>query len=330
MDSKQLSRVEIKDADRGEVTAVIATFNTVDLDGDVTVPGAFDGVGEVPISAYGHGSWSTGVPVGKGRIRSTASEAIFDGQFFMDSVVARDTFVAVKGLGPLGQWSYGYDPIEADRGQFEGKSVRFLKRLLVHEASPVLVGAGVNTRTLSAKEAASVQTIVFAGAEAPADYKAAIRPHTTAATARAWDPSAVVSAISGKASVSDLRSVFALVKSGGDPEAKSSYLFPHHHGVDGPANLRACAFAIAALNDTRNGHAVDGGDLKGVYNHLAEHLRDADREPPELGGTGDLKFPNDLLSVMAEMQRVTVRASEVMALRATKGKTISPGSIELL
>jgi hypothetical protein len=38
-----------------------------------------------------------------------------------------------------------------ERGEFEGQKVRFIKSVRIPEVSPVLIGAGVNTRTLEAK-----------------------------------------------------------------------------------------------------------------------------------------------------------------------------------
>lgn len=332
MDNKQFSRVEIKDADKGEVSAVFATFNVIDKDGDVTLPGAFKDGAEAPISAYGHQSWSGALPVGVGRIRTTATEAIFDGKFFLDTTHGRDTFVTVKELArrKLGDWSYGYDSVGDYRGEFKGKQVRFLPEQVVHEVSPVLIGAGVNTRTLATKGRGMVTATEV---DEKVEYKAAIRPHDTPSTARAWDAAAVVSAITDDVSVSDLRSVFAWVDSGGDPETKGSYKFPHHHGVAGPANLRACVAGIAALNGARGGASIPESDRKGVYNHLAGHLRQADREPPELrsgGEPGGLKFQDDLLSVMAELARVNDRASEIQQMRAMKNRHMSPVNIELL
>lgn len=151
MKAKGLKDFEVKDADQGVVTAVFSTFDVIDSDGDVTRPGAFEPGAEVRISAYGHMSWMGELPVGKGSIRSTKTEAILDGQFFMDTVAGRDTFTVVKELGALGEWSYGYDPVEYSFGEHEGQQVRFLDKLKVHEVSPVLLGAGVNTRTLVAK-----------------------------------------------------------------------------------------------------------------------------------------------------------------------------------
>lgn len=153
--SKSLTRVEVKDADKGEITAVFATLGVIDSDGDVTVKGAFPKDAPVVISAYGHTSWQGVKPVGKGRIREVGSEAVLEGQFFLDTVEGRDTFTVVKELGELGvqEWSYGYDPVKFSYGEHEGQKVRFLEELAVHEVSPVLKGAGVGTRVLSAKGA---------------------------------------------------------------------------------------------------------------------------------------------------------------------------------
>lgn len=150
MDTKSL-RLEVKDAATGTVEAVIATYNVVDSDGDVTPPGAFEDGAQVLISAYGHQSWSGALPVGKGVLHSGDAEALFQGQFFMDTAGGSDTFRVVKELGELGQWSYGYDAVKYSYGEQDGQRVRFLEQLKVHEVSPVLLGAGVGTRTVSAK-----------------------------------------------------------------------------------------------------------------------------------------------------------------------------------
>ena len=153
MNTKAFNRVEIKDADKGEIVAVFATLNVIDSDGDVTVPGAFENGAKVRISAFGHSSWGDKLPVGKATIRETKTEAIFEGRFFMDNEDAVRTFNVVKALGEDGlqEFSYGYDPVEYAFGEFEGQKVRFLNKLKVHEVSPVLLGAGVGTRLLTAK-----------------------------------------------------------------------------------------------------------------------------------------------------------------------------------
>ncbi len=150
MDTKGL-RLEIKDADRGEVRAVFATMNVIDSHGDVTLPGAFEDGASVVISAYGHTSWEGRLPVGKGTIRQTSTEAIFEGQFFLNTVQGRDTFTVVKELGGLQEWSYGFDVVKESYGEHGDRQVRFLEKLRTYEVSPVLLGAGVGTRTLAVK-----------------------------------------------------------------------------------------------------------------------------------------------------------------------------------
>lgn len=163
MKTKGLSSIEIKDADQGVVAAVFSTFGVIDSDGDVTRPGAFEDGAPVRISAYGHGSWAGALPVGKGTIRQTKKEAILDGQFFLDTTAGRDTFTVVKELGALQEWSYGYDPVEFSFGEQNDQKVRFLDKLKVFEVSPVLIGAGVNTRTLVAKSRGDLRFTQEAG-----------------------------------------------------------------------------------------------------------------------------------------------------------------------
>src|SRR3990172_3860466 len=55
-----------QEGDQGLVTAVFATLNVIDEDGDVTIPGAF-GEQSVKLAAWGHG-WDK-LPVGRGAIR---------------------------------------------------------------------------------------------------------------------------------------------------------------------------------------------------------------------------------------------------------------------
>lgn len=155
MDTKSLSRVQIKDADQGIVEAVFSTFDVIDLDGDVTRKGAFTEGAPVVISAYGHRSHDGELPVGKGTIHEVDNQAIMRGQFFLDTVAGVDTFRTVKALSESGlqEWSYSLQNVASERGEFDGKQVRFINSVTVKEVSPVLIGAGVQTRTLGVKRA---------------------------------------------------------------------------------------------------------------------------------------------------------------------------------
>lgn len=151
MNTKSASRVEVKDADTGEVTVIFSTLGVIDSDGDVTNKGAFTTGAPVVISSYGHTSWQGALPVGKGTIREVGDEAVMEGKFFLDTQVGRDTFTVVKEIGSLQEWSYGYDAVKYSFGEHDGQRVRFLEELKVHEVSPVLKGAGVGTRLITAK-----------------------------------------------------------------------------------------------------------------------------------------------------------------------------------
>ena len=334
MDTKALGRVEIKDAAKGTVKAVFSTFDVVDHDGDVTVAGAIEDGAPVRISAYGHASWGGALPVGKGVVRVEGNEAILEGQFFLDTTHGRDTFETVKQLSMDGlqEWSYGFDVLDAEPVERDGRQVRMLKRLKVHEVSPVLLGAGIDTRTLAVKGQQAPARLVSGLVPA---VKRAIPAHDTPTVARSWDAAGTVAALPEDARPSQLRTVYAWVDPDGDPEAKSSYKFPHHHGVGGPANIRACLAGIAVLNGARGGASIPESDRKAVYDHLAAHLQDADREPPELrtapaGARKNLRFGDEAANVMAAVSGLIDRATEVMALRARKGRGMSPVTADLL
>lgn len=154
---KTLSGVEIKSESEGRVLARFATYDEIDHHNDVTYKGAFEDGAPIVVSSYNHTSWGGSLPVGKGTIREGKGYAYADLQFFLNTQAGRDTFETVKNLGPLQQWSYGFDVLEDGRDEIEGKSVRTLKKVKVHEVSPVLVGAGKSTATLAVKTGLSVE-----------------------------------------------------------------------------------------------------------------------------------------------------------------------------
>lgn len=162
MTTKTMSGVTVKDADKGLVSAVFSTFGTledaiagkdvIDKDADITLPGAIKDGMEVVISAYQHQSHYGALPVGKGVIRTTNAEAIIDAQFFLSTAAGRDTFEVVKELGPLQEWSYSLHNVVRKSAEVNGRPVSVIEEIgLIKEVSPVLIGAGVQTRTLVAK-----------------------------------------------------------------------------------------------------------------------------------------------------------------------------------
>lgn len=150
MERKNLA-VSLKAETEGSVKAVFSTLNVIDKDGDVTLPGAFSEE-RVNIAAWGH-NWGD-LPSGDGVIKEQGEEAIFEGAFYLGTPQGDATYQTLKQRYERGftqEWSYGFSVEESDFGTFQGKDVRFLKKLKVYEVSPVLVGAGEGTRTLGMK-----------------------------------------------------------------------------------------------------------------------------------------------------------------------------------
>lgn len=153
MITKTMSGVTVKSADAGTVTAAFSQFNVKDHDGDVTLPDALTDGQEVRISAFNHKSWQGELPVGKGVIRVDAEKgwAYMDGEFFMDTPHGAATFNTVKGLGDLMEWSYSLHDVQKEDGMWEGEEATILRKINVHEVSPVLKGAGIGTHTVAIK-----------------------------------------------------------------------------------------------------------------------------------------------------------------------------------
>ncbi len=281
--------MEIKaDGKPGEFRAVFSTFNVIDKDGDVTLPGAFKDGAPVRISYWGH-RWED-LPVGRGVIHADEKQAWVDGQFFLDTLAGKETYTVVKNLGELQEWSYGYDVLNSEPGKLDDQEVRFLKELEVPEVSPVMLGAGIDTRTESIKGGRLTNPPADDAGWYREGVKAALPAHGTATTDAAWDgPANQARAESGRDEAYYKR-IFAWRDPDGDPVVKSTYKFIHHmvaaDGTPGAANIRGCQTGIGVLNGGRGGTTIPDADRRGVWNHLARHLRDADVEPPELKDAG--------------------------------------------
>jgi len=167
--------------------------------------------------------------------------------------------------------------------------------------------------------------------------KQAIAPHETATTDDAWDAGANEANLSNDAGAAAYKRAYAWQDPDGDPDTKAAYKFIHHmvsfDGTVGAANLTACSAGIAVLNGGRGGTTIPDGDRQGVWNHLAAHLRDADREPPELRGKGlgpDLAYADHLDLVAGEVRSLVERTDKRLAIRAKEGRELSDANRRLI
>ncbi len=102
------------------------------------------------------------------------------------------------------------------------------------------------------------------------------RDYGTAPESEDWDGPGEVS----RAEVGDLKKICTWFDSE-DSDVKSGYKLPHHKAVGYKAVWRGVAAAMAALLGARGGVKIPDGDRKGVYNHLAKHYEQFDKEAPD-------------------------------------------------
>ena len=152
------TRLEVKDASRGEVEAVVARVGVVDRDGDLFTVGSF-GERSVRVSEFNHRSWPQrggDRPIGRGTIRERGSDVVASLKFFMGTTAGREAFETVKELGDVGEWSYGWLPGTEKTAELSDEyrqlgARRVISDVPVVEVSPVLMGASIGTRTVAAK-----------------------------------------------------------------------------------------------------------------------------------------------------------------------------------
>ena len=118
------------------------------------------------------------------------------------------------------------------------------------------------------------------------EMRTALAVHHTATSEGRWDGPDNESRLKSDADQAYYRQAYAWQDPDGDPETKAAFRFIHHEvgadGAVGAANTRACSTGIAVLNGARGGTKIPAEDRQGVYDHLAAHLKDADKEVPDL------------------------------------------------
>lgn len=136
----------------------------------------------------------------------------------------------------------------------------------------------------------------------------AVPIHHTDTVDKSWDADENVKRLRSGESRSYYRKMYAweYPEDEVDPTTKSAYKLPHHEvdedGEPGPANVRGCIAAIAALNGARGGVDIPDRDRKPTWRHVATHLEDADMEPAEL---------KKLIIPAREIRKAEIRIADV-------------------
>lgn len=114
----------------------------------------------------------------------------------------------------------------------------------------------------------------------------AVGTHETATSDGEWDEGPNSKRLDSPLTLAKVRAAYGwydgAAEEGGELP-KSAAKFLHHEinadGTVGAANLTACSASIGALHGARGGTSIPEADRRGVYDHVAGHLRDAGREP---------------------------------------------------
>lgn len=141
--------------DEGTARVVFATLNVIDKDGDITLPGAF---GDQVAKIQPAHDWKAPA-LGFAKIYERGTDVIADLKFYLDMPTAKEWYLSIKNNhenGIVQEYSYGFTVTQEDRRDVNGKNVRGILKTEVHEVSPVLLGAGMNTRTLAVKSYAEI------------------------------------------------------------------------------------------------------------------------------------------------------------------------------
>ena len=318
MERESKTGVELKQLDEeGTGLARIATLGVIDADGDLTLKGAF---GEQHVLVLPTHDWGS-LPLGKARVFEKGNEALAEFKLNLETVIGKEWHTALRfdlqDGKPILAWSYGFSVVDAS---FEERDdvgrVRILEKVTVHEVSPVVVGSGVDTGTLAIKSG----------------DKRATPSHSTATDAGAWDGPGNKRRARSDEDAAYYRRIFAWRDPTGETGVKGSWRFIHHFvagdGTPGKASTRACIMGIAILNGARGGTTIPSADRKGVWNHLAKHLRDADLDPPELRSAEEcgLKLMEQVNFAMWDVDAVIERLLEVKRERAEKGRFLGEES----
>jgi hypothetical protein len=151
---KSFCTLEVKDAEKGEVEAIVATLGVVDKDEEIIRPGAIADGSKVTMSAYGHDAVFGARPVGKGKLSIEGNKVVFKGRMFLAMTEARETFECLKGMQGDQEWSFGFNVVGSELPSADEKrrgARRVLTKLDSFEVSPVLIGAGIGTQTVGVK-----------------------------------------------------------------------------------------------------------------------------------------------------------------------------------
>lgn len=172
-------------SDEGTGSAVFATLQVIDKDADVIMPGSIADSPKTVKLVAAH-DWKA-PNIGMATIKEVGNELVADFKFYLDMPSAKEWYTALKNNfdnGVSQEFSFGFNTTQAEKGTWEEKSVRLIKGMSIFEVSPVMIGAGENTRTLAVKAAESEDETIEQKNERFADHADRVSDDVDALIAR--------------------------------------------------------------------------------------------------------------------------------------------------
>lgn len=273
------AEISVKDED-GMVEGVVGSTAVIDRLGEIIEQDGWDltNYKKNPVVLWGHNVREERPPIGKAvkvwldGVRK--KKLSFDIKFDLADEFAAEIYRKVKE-GFLSTVSVGFLPLENepmnkdDAGFFSPQ--RYLKQELL-ELSFVPVPA--NPEALTAFKSMGITPVKLEDLY-PQESENVIEfeKGEIAPVSEGWDePGEVV-----KAELPSLHEMAAWV--GG--KEKADYKFIHHKESDHKAIWRGVASAMALLLGAKGGADIPQEDREGVYEHLAQHYHEFEKEPPE-------------------------------------------------
>lgn len=211
--------------------------------------------------------------------------------------------------GAITEASIGFETVRDQIVLQDGRRIRYLHEIKLWDVSPVNWGANEATWLFR---------------KADREQKAAVpyRDTGTADEDEAWEAptlSDFTDDVFEDLSVVERKRIGAHFawSASWPPERFTDLKLPHHRpsrsGV-GPAVWRGVTAAMAALMGARGGVDIPDSDRRDVYDHLARHYRQFDREPP------DFKFLEALWAAQRAQESLRFLAEESPYLIRYKGR----------
>jgi len=319
MDKKFLKGyVEKVDSDEGTLSVAIATDSSVDRDGErIDSKGwDFSNFKKNPVLLWAHDY--RGTPIGKvNNIRRSGDKILFTPQFAVNaSEKAKEVFNLYKD-GFLRAFSVGFSPSEWEDKEGKDGMVRTFTKAELLEISAVPVPANPNAIVLARSKGISEDTVKEMEKNIE-DKDKTVVPYKNEGKSDidlAWNVGEEIKEAGDN--LEKLRKMSTWFKSD-DPQVVTNYKFLHHKASDLRVVWKGVTSSMALLLGVNGGVEIPDEERKGVYDHLAQHYKEFEKEAPEfkLVEAQVLKDINFETDAPAIIQIVNIGEGELKELKS--------------